>query len=79
MDAINTSNLAAWYPRNFVAPDGRIFGYDYNGKMYYVTTSGAGTLALKVSSRVPWARTRAPPCFVLARSCNSVAAQMARA
>ena len=24
------------YPRNFVAPDGRVFGFDSNGKMYYV-------------------------------------------
>jgi hypothetical protein len=44
MTGIDTSNLATWYPRNFVAPDGRIFGYDYNGKMYYITTSGSGTL-----------------------------------
>ena len=24
------------YPRNFVAPDGRVFGFDSNGRMYYV-------------------------------------------
>ncbi|MGQ0621998.1 MAG: PA14 domain-containing protein [Panacagrimonas sp.] len=33
-----------YYPRNFVAPDGRIFGFDIAGKMYYVDPSGDGTL-----------------------------------
>ena len=32
------------YPRNFIAPDGRVFGYDSNGKMYYVNPSGTGSL-----------------------------------
>lgn len=32
------------YPRNFIAPDGRVFGYDSNGKMYYVSTGGSGSL-----------------------------------
>ncbi len=32
------------YPRNFVAPDGRIFGYDSGGRMYYVDTSGTGAV-----------------------------------
>ena len=29
------------YPRNFVAPDGRVFGFDSNGKMYYVDARAA--------------------------------------
>jgi len=32
------------YPRNYIAPDGRVFGYDSNGKMYYVNTSGTGSV-----------------------------------
>ncbi|HZF17485.1 MAG TPA: galactose oxidase-like domain-containing protein, partial [Steroidobacteraceae bacterium] len=39
----STSGLAATFPRNFLAPDGRVFGYDTNGNMYYVTTAGTGT------------------------------------
>ena len=32
------------YPRNFIAPDGRVFGYDSAGRMYYVNTSGTGAV-----------------------------------
>ena len=41
---VNTSSLAATFPRNFLAPDGRVFGYDTNGKMYYVNTTGTGQI-----------------------------------
>ena len=41
----NTSTLDFMYPRNFVAPDGRVFGYDSNGKMYFVNPS-SGTLTM---------------------------------
>ena len=34
------------FPRNFVAPDGRVFGFDSNGRMYYVDTSGSGSATL---------------------------------
>jgi Domain of unknown function (DUF1929) len=30
------------YPRDFVAPDGRVFGFDGHGHLYYVATSGLG-------------------------------------
>jgi YVTN family beta-propeller protein len=40
----NTSAFDTLYPRNFIAPDGRIFGYDSDGKMYYVDTSGTGSV-----------------------------------
>lgn len=40
----NTSALSATYPRNFVAPDGRVFGYDNNGVMYYVDPNGLGSV-----------------------------------
>lgn len=33
---INTSDLNWWYPRNWLIPDGRIFGVDVNGQMYAV-------------------------------------------
>ncbi len=38
----DTSALNWFYPRNFVAPDGRIFGFDANGVMYYVNPAGTG-------------------------------------
>ncbi len=42
----DTSGLDFMFPRNFVAPDGRVFGFDSNGRMYYVNTSGAGSVSL---------------------------------
>lgn len=32
-----TDQLDYWYPRNFVLPDGRLFGYDMIGRMYFVS------------------------------------------
>ncbi len=40
----DTSGLDFMFPRNFVAPDGRVFGFDSAGRMYYVNTSGAGSV-----------------------------------
>ncbi len=40
----NTGGLDFMYPRNFVAPDGRIFGFDSAGRMYYLDPQGNGTL-----------------------------------
>ena len=40
----NTSGLHWYYPRNFVAPDGRVFGIDRNGIMYYIDPSGLGSV-----------------------------------
>jgi YVTN family beta-propeller protein len=40
----DTSALQYQYPRNFIAPDGRVFGYDSNGNMYYVSTAGTGAI-----------------------------------
>jgi hypothetical protein len=42
--AVDTSSLHTFYPRNFVAPDGRVFGYDVLGRMYYVDTAGTGSI-----------------------------------
>jgi Domain of unknown function (DUF1929) len=43
LTGMTTSELSYWYPRNWVAPDGRVFGYTYR-KMYYVDPSGIGAL-----------------------------------
>ena len=42
----NTGGLDFMYPRNFVAPDGRVFGYDSAGRMYYVNPSGTGSITM---------------------------------
>src|SRR4026208_253612 len=44
LTGVATGPLHYWYPRNYVAPDGRVFGYDANGVMYYVSTSGNGNI-----------------------------------
>lgn len=43
LSGANTSGFDFMYPRNFVAPDGRVFGYDSAGRMYYIDPTGAGT------------------------------------
>lgn len=40
----DTSFAQYTYPRNYIAPDGRVFGFDANGRMYYVNPSGTGSL-----------------------------------
>ena len=40
---IDTSSLYWWYPRNWVAPDGRIFGFT-DRTMYYVNPNGKGSI-----------------------------------
>jgi len=40
----DTNALVFMYPHNFIAPDGRVFGIDGNGAMYYVNTSGTGSV-----------------------------------
>lgn len=42
---VATNGYAALFPRNFLAPDGRVFGYDTNGRMYFVSTGGTGSIA----------------------------------
>jgi YVTN family beta-propeller protein len=44
LSGANTGSLDFMYPRNFVAPDGRIFGFDSAGRMYYVNANGTGTM-----------------------------------
>jgi len=53
MLATDTSALDFYYPRNLVAPDGRVFGFDTFGRMYYVdTTSGALTMAGQIGDGI---------------------------
>lgn len=44
LTGVDTSALRYYYPRNFVAPDRRVFGFDTRGQMYYVDTSGTGAI-----------------------------------
>jgi hypothetical protein len=43
LNGFSTVSLDWWYPRNFLAPDGRVFGIDGAGVMYFVDPSGQGT------------------------------------
>jgi YVTN family beta-propeller protein len=40
----STNGLSANFPRNFLAPDGRVFGFDTTGRMYYVSPVSTGLL-----------------------------------
>ena len=40
-----TGQYYFYYPRNYIAPDGRLFGYDTKGLMYFVTTDGTGSIS----------------------------------
>jgi YVTN family beta-propeller protein len=49
----DTSGLDFYYPRNYVAGDGRVFGFDTNGKMYYVDpASGALSMAGQIGDAI---------------------------
>ena len=39
-----TGALNFFYPRNFIAPNGRVFGFDSNGNMYSVDAAGTGSI-----------------------------------
>lgn len=43
--AADTSFVNWSYPRNFIAPDGRVFGFDALGQMYYLDPTGEGSIA----------------------------------
>jgi hypothetical protein len=40
---VDTTAWDWYYPRNWVAPDGRIFGYESFGRMWYIDPTGNGT------------------------------------
>lgn len=42
LNGADTSTFNFQYPRNFIAPDGRVFGYESGGRMYYVNPTGNG-------------------------------------
>ena len=46
LSSTDTSALAFDFPRNYVAPDGRVFGYDSAGKMFYVNPDGTGSITM---------------------------------
>ena len=67
------------YPRNFIAPDGRVFGYDSNGKMYYVNTSGTGSITqVGPVQRADRQRCQRGDVPARAASCSSAATPTAR-
>ena len=44
LSGADTSTFNFQYPRNFIAPDGRVFGFESGGRMYYVNPSGTGAV-----------------------------------
>jgi YVTN family beta-propeller protein len=46
LSGADTSGLDFMYPRNFVAPDGRVFGFDSAGRMYWLNPAGTGTITM---------------------------------
>lgn len=40
---VDTTGWDWYYPRNWVAPDGRIFGYESFGRMWYIDPTGLGS------------------------------------
>jgi hypothetical protein len=40
---VDTSGWDWYYPRNWVAPDGRIFGFESFGRMWYIDPTGSGS------------------------------------
>jgi YVTN family beta-propeller protein len=55
LSGADTSAFHFYYPRNFVAPDGRVFGFDSFGQMYYINTAGNGSVALAGQFSSPYA------------------------
>ncbi|MEI7446068.1 MAG: PKD domain-containing protein, partial [Burkholderiales bacterium] len=53
LSGADTSGLDATFPRNFIAADGRVFGMDDSGRLYYVDPRGAG--AVSVVGQLPGA------------------------
>lgn len=44
LSGADTAGLQFMYPRNFITPDGRLFGYDGAGAMYFVNPADAGSV-----------------------------------
>src|SRR5262249_12174660 len=50
---VDTSSWDWYYPRNWVAPDGRLFGYESFGKMWYIDPTGDGSVTLAGTLAAP--------------------------
>ena len=46
LTSVDTNAFSYDFPRNFVAPDGRVFGFASSGQMYYVTPGGSGAMTI---------------------------------
>ncbi len=46
LSGVDTSGLTWMYPRNFIAPDGRLVGYDGEGRMYTINPAGNGSITM---------------------------------
>jgi hypothetical protein len=44
LTGIPTGSYDWWYPRNFLAPDGRVFGWEVDGQMYWIDPTGLGSV-----------------------------------
>jgi YVTN family beta-propeller protein len=44
LSTAGTGGFDSSFPRNFLAPDGRVFGYDTAGRMYFINTAGTGSV-----------------------------------
>jgi hypothetical protein len=44
LSGADTFGFSELYPRNWVGPDGRVFGFDVAGLMYFVVPSGTGSI-----------------------------------
>ena len=45
LSGANTSSIYWWYPKNFLAPDRRVFGFAKR-TMYYINPTGTGTISI---------------------------------
>jgi hypothetical protein len=52
LSGVDTTGWDWYYPRNWVAPDGRIFGFESFGRMWYVDPTGDGA-AIQVGQLAP--------------------------
>ncbi|MFM2400098.1 MAG: hypothetical protein RL341_2255 [Pseudomonadota bacterium] len=46
LSSADTSSFSWMYPRNWIAPDGRIFGFDGGTRQYYIDPAGTGTITM---------------------------------
>ena len=52
---VSTNHLDWYYPRNWVLPDGKVFGFDARGRMYRIDAQGNGAIeSLGTLDRAAW-------------------------